>query len=161
MALIPIQEGRAPPFVGAVDLARIKMTQREKDYPVIGELARLMQGTGDQLLYSRSARDLARLCADAPELATELSRERPLLNLAIGRDADLDLLAEALDAERRSLIKRDAARIAAYEQASLPWRGQWPEIRREIEGLPLGEAHRIVLAKAGPCLPRNPSPPIA
>lgn len=154
------QEGRDPPFVGAVDLARIKMTQREKDYPVIGELARLMKKTDDQLRYSRSARDLVRLCADAPRLAAELSRERPLLNLALAGGTDLDLLAEALDAERRSLIKRDAARIAAYERVALPWREQWPEVRREIEGLPLRAAHRIVLAKAGPCLPKEPPLPI-
>jgi len=75
--------------------------------------------------------------------------------------SDLDLLAEALDAERRSLIKRDATRIGAYEQAAIPWREQWPEVRREIEGLPLGEAHRIVLARAEPCLPKKPSLPTA
>lgn len=153
------QEGRDPPFVGAVDLARIKMTQREKDYPVIGELARLMPEPADQMRYSRSARDLVRLCGEAPALAIELSRDRPLLKLAAGGTPDLDRLAEALDAERRSLIKRDAAHLAAYEQASLAWREQWPEVRREIDGLPLREAHRMVLAKAGPCLPREPSPP--
>jgi len=151
------QEGRDPPFVDPVDLVRIKMTQREKDYPVIGELARLMPETGDQMRYSRSARDLVRLCAEAPALATELSRERPLLKLAAGDAPDLDRLAEALDAERRNLIKLDAARIAAYEEAAAPWRAQWPEVRREIEGLPLGEAHRIVTSKARACLPISPS----
>lgn len=155
------QEDRSPPFVGAVDLARIKMTQREKDYPVIGELARLMPAVGDQMRYSRSARDLVRLCAEAPALAAELSRERPLLDLALGGATGLDRLAEALDAERRTLIKRDAARIGAYEQAAAPWREKWPAVRREIEGLPLGEAHRIVTAKAGPCLPKKPLLPTA
>jgi hypothetical protein len=142
------QEGRDPPFVGAVDLARLKMTQREKDYPVIGELARLMPEPADQMRYSRSARDLVRLCADAPRLASELSRERPLLSLAAASAPDLDLIAEALDAERRSLIKEDAARLAAFGQASLPWREQWPEVQREIEGLPLREAHRIVAGES-------------
>ena len=59
------QENQNPPFTSVRDLARIKMTQREKDYPVIGELARLMKTPGDQLLFSRSARDLIKLCLEA------------------------------------------------------------------------------------------------
>ncbi len=153
------QEGHHPPFVGAVDLARIKMTRREKDYPVIGELARLMPGIADQMRYSRSPRDLTRLCANSPELAAEISRERPLLGMAAVGSPDLHRLAEALDAERRALINQDAARMASYEQAAMPWRESWPEVRSEIEGLPLRQAHRIVVAKAGSCLPTKPSLP--
>jgi len=51
--------------------------------------------------------------------------------------------------------------VICSEQAAIPWREQWPEVRREIESLPLGEAHRIVTAKAEPCLPRKPSLPTA
>ncbi len=152
------QEGNAPPFTNICDLARIKMTQREKDYPVIGELARLMTAPGDQLLYSRSAFDLIQLCRDNPELALRLSEERPLLNLARGSNADPDLVAEALDAERRSLIKADAVRIAFYEKASAEWRDVWPDLRRRIEGLPLRESHAIVQEEAEKCLPKNPAP---
>jgi len=82
------QEGRTPPFTGLVELAKLKMTQREKDYPVIGELARLMESPADQLRFSRSAYDLCRLCRDPPELAAELAEERSLLALATEPDAD-------------------------------------------------------------------------
>jgi len=44
------QEGRDPPFTGARILADMKKTNREKDYAVIGELARLMTDPRDQLL---------------------------------------------------------------------------------------------------------------
>jgi len=71
-----------------------------------------MTAPGDQLLYSRSGFDLIQLCRDNPELAIRLSEERPLLSHVIGADAGPDLVAVALDAERRSLIKVDAVRIA-------------------------------------------------
>jgi hypothetical protein len=42
-------------------LAELKKTNREKDYAVIGELARKMEDPRLQALYSRSARDLLKL----------------------------------------------------------------------------------------------------
>lgn len=54
-------------------------------------------------------------------MAIRLAEERPLLNHAVV--ADPDLIAEALDAERRFLIKADAMRISLYEKASAEWRG--------------------------------------
>jgi len=55
------QEGRDPPFIDARRLAERKKTNRERDYAVIGELARLLEEPRDQLLLSRSARDLKNL----------------------------------------------------------------------------------------------------
>ena len=49
------------PFVELKELALLKMTMREKDYPILGELARRLENIEDQLLLSRSARDLIRL----------------------------------------------------------------------------------------------------
>jgi len=107
-----------------------------------------MTAPGDQLLYSRSGFDLIQLCRDNPELAIRLSEERPLLSHVIGADAGPDLVAVALDAERRSLIKVDAVRIASYEKASAKWRDVWPNLRGQIEGLPLHESHAIVREEA-------------
>ncbi|NJK90782.1 MAG: hypothetical protein HC904_02470 [Blastochloris sp.] len=50
------QQNCNPPFVGLRELAELKKTNREKDYAVIGELARKLISVEDQLLYSRSAR---------------------------------------------------------------------------------------------------------
>ena len=43
-------EGQEVPFVGAADLADMKKTNRERDYAVIGELARRMPDADDQIL---------------------------------------------------------------------------------------------------------------
>ena len=55
------QSGQDIPYAGAQDLAEMKKTNREKDYPCIGELARLIPDLEGQILQSRSARDLIRL----------------------------------------------------------------------------------------------------
>jgi len=91
-------------------------TDREKDYVVIGELARRMKDPADQLRFSRSALDLMRLAEEHPCLIASLSLERPLLSvIKEGRDA----LESALDAERRRMIHADEKRLAQYETASL------------------------------------------
>ena len=109
------QQNKSVPFTSARDLAELKKTNREKDYPVIGELARLMADPADQLLYSRSARDLARLAHDQPTLVPQLTEARPVLaEIAKG----IDGLEAALDAERRDLIHANERRLAAYLQAS-------------------------------------------
>lgn len=151
------QEVQDLPFTGAVDLAKIKMTQREKDYPVIGELARLMDDPADQLRFSRSAHDLCDLCREHHDLGKSLIEERPLLEYALSANPDLDRVAELLDAERRSMIKADAARLGEYEQSAKNWRSMWPDVNSEIAALPLIEAHVIVCKYAESCLPKNPA----
>jgi hypothetical protein len=134
-------------------LAALKMTRREKDYVVIGELARRMSDPRSRLLYSRSARDLIALSAEEATLLDELAPRRPLLALvAAGREA----LEEALDRERRTLIHADEKRIARYQQAAEPWAAIWPEVAREIADLPLEEAQVVVAARAEDVLPFAP-----
>lgn len=68
-------------WVPVVDLARLallKQTDRERDYAVIGELARRMEPR-DQMLFGRSARDLLELALRHPDLALELAEQRPAL----------------------------------------------------------------------------------
>ena len=67
------------PYVNTKDLAELKKTNREKDYVVIGELARLMKAPREQLLYSRSARDLISLAEKYPQLIKDVAKQRPLL----------------------------------------------------------------------------------
>lgn len=134
-------------------LAAMKLTNREKDYAVVGELARLMTDPRAQLLYSRSSRDLIKLAEEHPAALAEAIRQRPLLaRIGAGRDA----LEEALDRERRTLIHANEQRLARYIAAADAWTKLWPEVQRRIGGLPLPEAHRLVASSAERVLPFQP-----
>ena len=128
----------------------MKMTMREKDYPIIGELARRLENIEDQLLFSRSARDLIKLVSLHPESTALLTPSRPLLaHAGLGEDA----LAIALDAERRSLMKTDETRLVGYKSACLAWEAAWPQLTQEISNLPLQLAHQRMCAAALDHLP--------
>jgi hypothetical protein len=147
------QEGRELPFVGPVDLAEMKKTDREKDYPVIGELARLMASPTDRLLYSRSSRELAELATAHPALVRRLLAKRSLLGrLADGRDA----VERALDEERRASMRANEERLERYARAADAWRRAWPAVEREIAGLTLLAAHDVVVERAIGVLPLRP-----
>lgn len=147
-------DASASSVVALEPLALMKMTMREKDYAVIGELARRMRDPAAQLLFSRSSRDLIRLADDHPDALVEAMSRRPLLaRVADGRDA----LDEALDRERRALMRADEARLARYRAAAGAWASVWPDVSRKIADLPLHEAHRIVTSQAEGVLPFAPS----
>lgn len=144
------QEGRDPPFTDARILAEMKKTDREKDYPFIGELARRMKDPRDRLRYSRSADDLIELARRHSALVRELASERPLLaRTGAGRRA----LAEAIQLEMLDLMERDERRLATYRAAAAAWADRWPVLSRELEGLPLLEAHARMVASADGILP--------
>lgn len=141
------------PVVGPAALAEIKKTNREKDYAIIGELARLMSEPREQLFYSRSARDLLALAPAHPRLIEELSPQRPLLQaIAQGQTR----LEEALDAERRSLIRVNENRLAGYRVAAQRWATVWPELEKETRDLALPAAHELVSTRALALLPFAP-----
>lgn len=144
------EEGRDPAFVDARTLAEMKKTNREKDYAVLGELARIMLDPRDQLLCSRSARDLIELGRAHPELAAELVTERHLLGqLAAGRER----LEVELDAERRGLMRTNEARLGRYRDASAQWAELWPALSHDLRELPLRAAHERVVESANGVLP--------
>ena len=131
-------------------LAAMKLTKREKDYAVLGELARRMSDPRAQLRYSRSSRDLARLAAEHPDALADSLQVRPLLaHVARGRDA----LDAELDRERRTLMRADEARLERYRDAAARWAAIWPGVSRQIEGLGLHDAHRVIVARADGVLP--------
>ncbi|MDO9541317.1 MAG: hypothetical protein Q7J98_03225 [Kiritimatiellia bacterium] len=145
------QAHKNPPFVNPVMLIRLKQTDREKDYAVIGELARRMTEPENQLRFSRSALDLISLGKLYPALAKRLIRERPLLaQISSGRNC----LEAALDAERRAMIHLNEKRLARFEKASGRWQERWPELARKKTGLPLRQAHHIIVEEAKKYLPR-------
>jgi hypothetical protein len=144
------QEGKDPAFTGPAVLLRIKQTGREKDWPIVGELARLLPDVRDQLRWSRSARDLLALATKHPSLVTEVAKERPVL-LAVGRG--LDELRLALEQERFATMDADSLRVLTYLGATAAWEQLWPAVERATAGMPLRAAHRIVVESALRCLP--------
>jgi hypothetical protein len=147
------QEGSPLPFVDVRRLVEIKKTNREKDYVIIGELARLIADPREQLLTSRSARDLIRISEDHPVLTRDLVAERPALSTV---DSGIEALEVALDAERRQLIRVNEQRLATYAASAEAWSLKWPQVRREIAGMQLAEAHEFVVDRALGVLPFSP-----
>ena len=148
------QNPTTPPisFVEADNLAEMKKTNREKDYVVIGELARRMSRPQDQLLYSRSARDLLILAKQYPDHIEELTAQRPLLQtVKQGQEA----LEQALDAERRQLIHANERRLHKYMEAAQPWQAAWSGLLRQMRGLPLAKAHELMCEQAERFLPKK------
>ncbi len=143
-------EGNEVPYVNAQDLARIKKTNREKDYVVIGELARIMIAPEDQLLFSRSARDILDLAENYPDLIESLSTKRSVLSLISEGREKLEI---ALDAERRQLMQMNEDRLNAYSKASEEWARIWPDLSKQISDVPLRDAHEIIVDKAVDVLP--------
>jgi len=142
--------GQEIPFTDAGTLAELKKTNRERDYAVIGELARLINDPSDCLLQSRSARDLVDLAERYPELVEDIAVRRPLLRCVHeGRD----VLEAALDAERRELIHANERRLERYMGAAVDWANAWPEISAQIASLPLPEAHAALVTRAEDLLP--------
>ncbi len=142
--------GDAVPCVDLRRLAELKKTNREKDYVVIGELARRLKDPREQLLYSRSARDLVTLAQQHPALVAELAGRRP----ALAATADGPEAVEvALDAERRALIHANEQRLRAYAEAAFAWRAAWTEIERATAGMPLRHAHAAIVERAVRLLP--------
>lgn len=141
------------PVVDPRRLAELKKTNREKDYPVIGELARMLKDPRQQLLLSRSARDLTALAQTHPGLLRELVPARPVLAAA---RMSVEALEAALDAERRDLVHANERRLRRYGEAAEAWTLRWRDIQPEIESLPLRQAHAVVVANAAGVLPFEP-----
>ena len=143
-------EDQEVPFLGPMDLAATKKTNREKDYAVIGELARRIADPDGQILCSRSARDLIALAEQYPDRVQRLMERRPVLRvIGQGREA----LEAALDAERRQLMRANEERLAKYMEAARPWAAIWPVLSRQMDGLALPEAHRLMVQQAEGLLP--------
>jgi len=147
------QEGRDPPFTPPRVLLEIKKTAREKDWPFVGELARLLLDPREQMLCSRSAHDLIELDAAHPGLARDLERARPAL---AALRSGLEPLREALDRERRAAMDEADRRVRAYLSAAKELERAWPEVQAQTAGRSLGEAHAILVDWAERCLPILP-----
>lgn len=144
------QEHRHPPFLDIADLIETKKTNREKDYVVIGELARLTESIEEKLKYSRSARELTELAGEHPGLFAKMKKQRPILASA---EDGLEALETALDAERRQSIHANEYRLSLYLTAAETWGRAWAGVSHTMEGKSLIEAHRYMVESAQRLLP--------
>lgn len=145
------QVKRPLPFVDLHDLAELKKTNREKDYAVLGELARKMVPSL-ALRYSRSARELITHYRKNNKKVLTILNERGIPPEAT---ASVEAMEIALDAERRRLIHVNEHRLLKYSEASDGWAKRWKSVEKKIAGLPLSQAHEYISDMAELLLPVN------
>ena len=144
--------GLEVPTIDLRRLADLKKTDRERDYAVIGDLARKMS-VEDQLVQSRSARDLIELAKRHPQLVQDLASKRPVLASLKQIGESRISLQRALAEEQFDLMERNEKRLAAYSKAAQQWTSNWPQLQRQIRQLPLRPAHDVLVAEALKLLP--------
>lgn len=125
-------------------LIRLKQTQRAKDYPVIGEISRLLPPEVELRWTTDPDRivDLARsLGGDSPRASVRAAREgRPRGRVVVELAREIDLMQ-----------REDRARMRRYEAAAQPY---LEEFRARVRGdAPLEEAHAIAVELAERLLP--------
>lgn len=133
--------------VGIEPLIRMKQTQRAKDYPVIGELARLLPPERE-IAWTI---DPDRILALAPLYGQGLNRLPVRVALAGGSREDV-VIELAREADR--LQQEDRVRLEAYRRAAEPYMREFQAV--DLGGLDLLEEHRHVCEIAERLLPREP-----
>ena len=135
------------PVVDVESLIKMKRTQRAKDYPVIGELARLLP-PADELELTTDPDRILELAADQGP-----GSRRPAVRAAVegrGRLAVVVALAEEID----RLQQRDRARVERYDRASAAYRQAVRRLERGDLRLPAGHDRLLELAER--LLPEKP-----
>ncbi|MFY9825344.1 MAG: hypothetical protein WAM82_28455 [Thermoanaerobaculia bacterium] len=133
--------------LGIEPLIRIKQTQRAKDYPVIGELARLLPPEREIEFTT----DPDRILALAPAYG-ERSRRGPVRAALAERTRDAVVVELARELDR--LQQQDRARLEKYRVAAEPYMRQFQLAK--ISDLDLPQAHERLCDLAERLLTRNP-----
>jgi hypothetical protein len=138
----------APTLVVPIEpLIRMKQTQRAKDYPVIGELARMLRPEREIELTT----DPDRLLALAPRYG-EGSRRRAVQAAHDGRSRDEVVVELAREADRMQAA--DRARLERYREVAEPF---LRELQASgIADMELPEAHQRAVDLALRVLPLDP-----
>jgi hypothetical protein len=147
-ALFAVQE-RSDPLrvVGIEPLIRMKQTQRAKDYPIIGELARLLPPDREVELTT----DPDRVIELAPAFGARSGRLSVKAARGSGSREDV-VVALAREADR--LQQKDRARLEKYRVASGAYLHEFQTAG--IGDLPLVEAHERICDIAERTLPYDP-----
>jgi len=133
--------------VGIEPLIRMKQTQRAKDYPVIGELARLLPPEKEIEVTT----DPDRILALAPVYGQGSTRLP--VHAALASSAREDVVV-ALARETDRLQQKDRARLDKYRQASEVFLREFQAAK--VGDLDLPEAHERICELAERWLPRDP-----
>jgi hypothetical protein len=133
--------------VGIELLIRMKRTQRAKDYPVIGELARLLSGEREIEMTT----DPDRILALAPSYGKGSARSPVKIALA-GRPREDVVVEVARELDR--MQQEDRARLDKYRKASESYLREFQAA--EISRLDLPEAHERICMLAERWLPLDP-----
>jgi hypothetical protein len=134
--------------IGIEPLIRMKQTQRAKDYPVIGELARLLPPDREIELTT----DPDRILALAAEGHGVRSRRAPVQAALPGGSREAVVVELARESDR--LQQQDRARLEKYRAASEAYLREFQAAN--IGALDLPEAHERLCDLAERWLPRNP-----
>ena len=140
-------DGSDPLLVLPIEpLVRLKRTQRAKDYPILGELARRLPPEIEVELTTDAERVL--------ELAPVHGHgsTRPAVQAALAGDEEL--VEVELVREMRAQRQVDRARVECYAHAAGPYLRAL--IQEGIDRLPLAEGHRRAVALAERLLPVDP-----
>jgi len=150
-ALFSPEQGLEPMrVVGLEPLIRMKQTQRAKDYPVIGELARLLPPEREVELTTDPDRILA-----LAQVHGKDSGRLPVRAARAGGSREDVVVALAREVDR--LQQEDRARLETYRRASDAY---FHEIQAAgIGGLDLPEAHERICEIAERLLPYDPLEP--
>jgi hypothetical protein len=133
--------------VDVESLIYLKQTQRAKDYPIIGELARRLPPDRELEVTT----DVDRILELAPTYG-EGSRRAAVKAVRAGapREEIVSLLAREIDAMQR----RDRDRLLPFQESAVPYIEAFR--RLELGRLPAMEAHPRVVELAADLLPRQP-----
>ena len=137
-------------------LACMKKTQREKDWPYVHELGRLMLGEGDMeaLLHIQDATELSLAIAELGEPEAAILEKRPLL-MKVGKisPADLDNL---ISVERRFWQTADKIRLRLYAEAWAKYGSALESLSPTVFTKPLPDQHNHLVELASSLLPFTP-----
>ncbi|HEV7506966.1 MAG TPA: hypothetical protein VGS07_18900 [Thermoanaerobaculia bacterium] len=136
--------------VGIEPLIRMKRTQRAKDYPVIGELARLLPGEREIEMTT----DPDRILTLAPSYGK--GSARPSVKAALAGRPREDIVVE-LARELDRMQQADRVRLETYRKTSELYMREFQAA--DIADLGLPEAHERLCRLAEDRLPRDPLAP--
>lgn len=141
---------KALAVIDIVSLILMKQTQRAKDYPVIGELARLLPPEEELALTT----DPDRILELAPRYGQQ-SERAPVL--AAREDRDRLAVVQALAVEIDALQQEDRQRVAHYQEQSTEYLRAFKRLDREELLLP--ESHERLCRLAERFLPPSLNSP--
>ena len=146
-------DGPPPYVIKPEQLIPLKLTGREKDYPIATALSMLIKDPLQILICSRDPVQLREAIIQYPELLDKAILSRQGLatiakTIAIEEEMILELFKE-----QRILMKEDRERMLRYQKATEELSKNWLDISKKLDALELKKAHEYFIEKALTCFP--------